>query len=222
MKRRFALLYWCFSALAPAALAQPAIETIATRPLPLRNLLIEVRQTQSGNSQQSDSGASGSVLMDSNGQLAVRGQVLAQNQQRQQSGSATQQVLVINGRSASIALRNSQPLRVLQSFVHQGRLHLRPSLVFLESGTGFVATPRWDGSDQLELTIAAEQAIPATNAAGVPSSARMQSSLVVPLGQWTTIAQSEVNSADSGQTLGGNSALTRQDSSEVQVRITLR
>ena len=52
MKRRHALVYASFWPLAPVVFAQTAPDSIAnSAPLPLRNLLIEVRQVQSDESQ---------------------------------------------------------------------------------------------------------------------------------------------------------------------------
>lgn len=224
MKRGSLFVLACFLGLAHVAHAQSAIEFIAkSNVLPMRNLLMEVRQLQSSNSQRSTLESAGAVGMGSDGSLVLQGQVQARNQQLQQSGTALQQVLVLNGRSANVALRSTQPLRVLQSFVRQGRLVVTQGVVFLEAGTGFLATPRWDGSEQLELSIAAQQALPASaNTAGLPSSASMQSVIMVPLDQWTTIAQTDLAAQSEGQASGAGGSSNRQDITEVQVRITVR
>jgi hypothetical protein len=226
MKTRRLLVFICFWPLALATHAQQAIYLVANGDaLPMRNLLIEVRQLQSSDSQRATLESAGSVAMGTDGRFSVQGQAQARNQQTQQSGTALQQVLVLNGRSASIALRTSQPLRVLQSFVRQGRLVFTQGVVFLEAGTGFLATPRWDGSDQLELTVVAQQALPAHgrgSTTGLPSSTSMKSVLIVPLGEWTTVAQSELSSANDAQSLGGHRNASDQGSTEVQVRISVR
>ena len=97
------------------------------------------------------------------------------------------------------------------------------SVVFLEAGTGFLATPRWDGAELVELSIAAQQALPnASRITGATSTASTESVLLVPLGQWTPIAQSDLSASNDTQSLGGNSASAMQSSTEVQVRITVR
>ncbi|MDE2417113.1 MAG: hypothetical protein KGN32_04840 [Burkholderiales bacterium] len=224
MKTRLLLAFVCFVPLALTTHAQSAIDFVANSgALPMRNLLLEVRQLRSSDRQRSALESSDAVGMGSDGHFSVQGQFQARNQQNQQSGTALQQVLVLNGRNANITLRTTQPLRVLQSFQRQGRLVVTQGVVFLEAGTGFVATPRWDGADQLELTIAAQQALPANSgSAGLPASASMHSVLMVPLGEWTTVAQSERSSTSEGQSPGGNRAASDQDSTEVQVRITVR
>jgi hypothetical protein len=190
--------------------------------LPLRNLLIEVRQVQSGTSQQSGLGAQGGVRLESDGQIALQGQLLARQQQTQQSATALQQVLVLNGRSADIALRNSSPVRLLQSFVRNGRVVVTQGVAFLQSGTGFVATPRWDGTELVELTLSAQQAISQANRSQGVAQSNTSSTLAVPLGEWTTVAQTDSAGDSATQSLGGNVSASDQRSTEIQVRITLR
>jgi len=228
MKTRILLpllgIFGVFWPLAPVSIAQTAIYSGASASaLPLRNLLIEVRQVQSGASQQSGLGAQGSVRLESDGQVALQGQVLARQQQTQQSATALQQVLVLNGRSADIALRNSSPVRLLQSFVRDGRVFITQGVVFLQSGTGFAATPRWDGTELVELTLSARQAMvqPGRSAEGISQSSA-SSTLVIPLGEWTTVAQTEGAGDSATHNTGGNTSAGDQRSTEVQVRITVR
>ena len=224
MKKRLLLVFMCFWPLAPVSIAQLATKSIANpNPLPLRNLLIEVRQVQSGSAQQSGMETGGAARIGNDGQLSMQGQLQARQQQSQQGATAIQQVMVLNGRNAHIALRTAQPLRLLQSFVRNGRVVVTQSVVFLEAGTGFLATPRWDGAELVELSIAAQQALPnASRITGATSTASTESVLLVPLGQWTPIAQSDLSASNDTQTLGGNSASAMQSSTEVQVRITVR
>jgi hypothetical protein len=227
MKKRSLLCFMCFWPLARIAPAQPAIESIATtNPLPLRNLLIEVRQVQSGSAQQSDMATGGGLRIGEDGQISAQGQLLARQQQSQQGATAMQQVMVLNGRNAAIALRTNQPLRLLQSFVRNGRVIVTQGVGFIEAGTGFIATPRWDGTELVELSIAAEQSIPPSGGtrsmSAASSTSSTQSVLVVPLGQWTAIAQSEISGNNDSQSQGRSNAFAMQSSTEVQVRITVR
>ena len=227
MKTRSFLGFICFWPLALTAYAQPAIESIAnTTPLPLRNLLIEVRQVQSASTQQSAVETGGGVRIGDDGHISAQAQLLARQQQSQQGNTALQQVMVLNGRNATIALRTSQPMRLLQSFVRNGRVIVAQGVAFIEAGTGFVATPRWDGTEMVELSIAAEQStVPPDGTRSVPgarSTSSTQSMLIVPMGQWTAIAQSELSSKNDSRNYGANSASAMQSSTEVQVRITVR
>ena len=218
-----ALVYACFMLLCPAVIAQTAPDLIAKpNPLPLRNLQIEVRQVQNEDSQRAGLESHGGVRVNPDGSVAVAGQVRAQDTQARQSGAAVQQVLVLNGRSAYIALRTDTPLRLMQTFVRNGVLVFTQGTVLLQRGTGFRATPRWDGSDRVELEIAAQQALNTSAAGAGQASSSTASVLVLPLGEWMTVAQSEQQTSDSRSGLGGAVTQASQTSTDVQVRLTVR
>ncbi len=214
-----------FLPLAPAVLAQPAMQSIAnTNSLPLRNVQIEVRQVQSRNRGHSGAQADARLQFESGGSVSAQGRLGLGQQQEQLSGTSTQMALVLNGRSTGIALRSSTPFRLMQTQFHNGRPVLVQGTVLLEASTGFTATPRWDGSDQLELEIAASQAGLQSGMLGVPvtPSSSSASSLVLPLGEWVTVAQSASDSSGSRNALLGQGSETEQFSSELQVRVTVR
>lgn len=220
-----ALVYICFMLSCPVVIAQTAPDLIAkSNPLPLRNLQIEVRQVQHEDSQRAGLESHGGVRVNPDGSVAVAGQVRAQDTQARQSGTAVQQVLVLNGRSAHIALRTDTPLRLMQTFVRHGVLVFTQGTVLLQRGTGFRATPRWDGSDRVELEIAAQQALntSVTGAGAGQASGSTASVLVLPLGEWMTVAQSEQQTSDSRSGLGGTLTQASQTSTDVQVRLTVR
>ncbi len=180
--------------------AQPAMNSGANADkLPLRNIQIEVRQ----------------VLQ----QLRERA-----DRQNQHSSTAQQQVLVLNGRSAAIALRISTPFRLMQTQFRNGVPIQVPGIVLLDASTGFGATPRWDGSDVVELELSATQASTASNLGrGMPTtSTSSASTLMIPVGEWVTMAQSDQGSQSSGFRWGGQGAQSTQQSSELQVRLTVR
>lgn len=193
-RRRLLLVAGTFAfwPLAPVAIAQIATQSIANQnPLPLRNIQIEVRQVHSRNREEAG------AQLDRDARLRL-------GQQREQlSGTSTQMALVLNGRSTRITLHSTAPFRLMQTQFRNGRPVLVPGVVLLETTTGFVATPRWDGSDQVELDIAA-------------------TSLVLPLGDWVTVAQSEAESSARRSGLLGHASGAEQHSSELQVRVTVR
>lgn len=200
---------------APAVIAQTAIQSIASpNPLPLRNLQFEVRQVQSSQREQGGVQADAELQLGSGGSTSAQARLRLGQQQAQQTGSASQQVLVLNGRSAAIALRSSTPFRLMQTQFRNGRPVLVQGFVLLEASTGFMATPRWDGTDLVELEIAASQA-------GRVSSNSI-STLVLPLGEWVSIAQSETTSRSARSGLLGQSSESEQQSSELQVRLSVR
>ena len=170
--------------------------------MPLRNLLIEVRQVQVSRQEQQGVTGSGSVEFDSRGNTDVQAQLEIRDRQDQRSVTAQQQVLVINGRSAAVTLRSSTPLRLMQTRFNGARPYLVPGVVLLDASTGFVATPRWDGSDMAELELSATQASPATPGARSVTA----SSVYVSLGEWVTVAESALDS----------------QRSELQVRLSVR
>lgn len=228
MKRRSLLIYASFLPLALMEHAQAAPDSIANpTALPLRNLQIEVRQVQSGESQRNEAGSAGGVQIDNQGQVAVQGTLRLQQRQSQQSSTANQLVLVLNGRSARIALGTVWPLRVFQTWLRDGRLITTQGTLLLQAGTGFSATPRWDGSEVVELEIAAQQAPGNTGNSGNAVSALQNNSsttsvVVVPLGEWSTVAQSEQNSQDQQSGLAGSARASTQSRTDVQVRVTAR
>lgn len=201
--------------LAPTVIAQTAMQSTASpNPLPLRNLQIEVRQVQSSQREQGGVQADAELQLGSGGSTSAQARLRLGQQQAQQTGSASQQVLVLNGRSAAIALRSSTPFRLMQTQFRNGRPVLVQGFVLLEASTGFMATPRWDGTDLVELEIAASQA-------GRVSSNSI-STLVLPLGEWVSIAQSETTSRSARSGLLGQSSESEQQSSELQVRLSVR
>ena len=210
MNRRHALVFASFWPLAPVEYAQAAPDSIANpAPLPLRNLLIEVRQVQSDDSQRTG--------------VELGNRPGVQMNQSRNSGSATQQALVLNGRPVRLGLQTTTPIRLLQGFVRNGRVVTTVGTVLLEAGTGFSATPRWDGGTLVELELAAQQALRSGNAVpGAVASSSTSSVLALPLDEWTTVGESEQSSQSSNSGLTGAQQQSGQTRTEVQVRVTLR
>lgn len=214
-----------FGLVSSSGIAQTANNSIAnSSALPLRNIQIEVRQVLQSDRQQAGVQASGGLQIGGNGQADAQARLQLRQQQTQQSTTASQQVLVLNGRSARIALRTSTPLRVVQTLVRNGTVIVTRGTVLLDATTGFLATPRWDGSNGVELELAASQAAPPTP--GMPMGAAPLSSaastLMLPLGEWVTVAESDQDSRSTGSGLGGSASQTDQGSSALQVRLTVR
>jgi hypothetical protein len=210
MKRRDTLLFASIWPLALAVNAQPALNSIANQaPLPLRNLLIEVRQVQADISQRSG--------------VELGNQPGVQMNQARNSGTATQQALVLNGRPVRLGLQTTTPIRLRQSWVRNGQLMTAVGTVLLEAGTGFSATPRWDGGTLLELELAAQQALRSGNTVpGAMASSSASSVLALPLDEWTTVGESEQNSQSSTSGLTGGQQQSGLVRTEVQVRVSLR
>ena len=200
-----------FWPLAPVESARAATDSIANpATLPLRNIRIEVRQVQRDDSQRSGIGVDG------------QGQLRAQAGSAQRSNSAVQLALVLNGRSTRIALQSTTPFRVLQTFVRNGTVFSTQSTVFLEAGTSFYAIPRWEGADTVELEVSAQQSTQAQIGSAGVNASQTSSVLLLPLDEWTTIAQSEQDMGSQRSGLSGTAQQSGQTSTEVQVRVSVR
>lgn len=221
MNRRFCILFLAFLALAPVLHAQYAINSGAhanspSAVLPLRNLQIKVRQRQREDTARSAVEAAGTVRI-SPGQSSANIDITARGKTRGQAAMVHQQVLVLNGRRATIALRNTLPLRLMQAYVRNGVMVLVPGTVLIETGTGFDATPRWDGENlvELELTASQGQGMPQTQTASTATR------LMVPLGEWITVAQTDQEAVGSRSGRDGSADWSMQSGTEVQVRVSV-
>lgn len=206
--------------LAGASRAQPG-PVMEAPPLPLRNLLIEVRQDD-GESRSSERVAAEVHTRVQPGHTGVQAGIDARSRQSERSGRAQQQVLVLNGRPAALMLGHSVPLRLRQIVTQGGVRRLVPGTVWLQAGTGFNATPLWEGGDMVHLELAASQGRqPLTG-----SSASTHTTLLLPLGEWTTVAESDDALDDRQGALGlgggGREERSRTTRLRVQVRVSLR
>jgi hypothetical protein len=211
MKRRRALIYASFWPLASVDIAQAAPDLIANSGvLPLRNLRIEVRQVQADDSQRAGV------------EIGGPGQPSAQLNQSRSSGTTTQQALVLNGRPVRLLLQTTTPIRLLQGFVRNGRVVISQGTVLLEAGTGFSATPRWDGGALVELELAAQQALrPGSAVPGTSASSANSSVLALPLDEWTTVGESDQNYDNRNSGLTGAQQQSGNTRTEIQVRVSL-
>jgi hypothetical protein len=216
--------------------ATAAAAAAAASALPLRNVQIEVRQVQQDSTERAGiEAANPRVEIDRNGQVNVGGQLQIQRRQSSQTSSARQYALVLNGNSTRIALGTSTPVRLVQTVVRNGVVVSTQTVGLLDSGTGFIATPRWNGSDRVALEISAQQTQATgsfgvnTNTVGSPQAGSFSrqvsgtsSTLVLPLDVWTTIAQSEQDTSGSSSSLGGGTSQSGRSGYDVQVRLTIK
>ena len=205
--------------LAGRAAAQPGL-VMEAPPLPLRNLLIEVRQDD-GESRSSERVGADVAARVQPGRAEADIAIEARSRQTERSGRAQQQVLVLNGRPAAIVLGNSVPLRLRQLVTQGGVRRLVAGTVWLQAGTGFTATPLWDGGEMVHLELAATQ-----GRQPLGTSASTTTTLLLPLDQWMTVAESD-EALDQQQGtigLGGGGREQRSGSRRlrVQVRVSAR
>lgn len=212
MKRQLLCLALSLPALL-AAQPQPA-------PLPLRNLLIEVRQDD-GRSESRERIAADVNARAEPGRSEVEIAADARSRQIERSGRAQQQVLVLNGRAAAISLGTGLPLRLRQSIIQNGVRRSVPGTVWVQAGTGFSATPVWEGGDSVYLELTATQ-----GRQPLGQSANTSTTLMLALDEWITVADSEdaQDQRDNAAGLGGGGREVRGSSQSlrVQVRISVR
>ncbi len=189
-------------------------------PLPLRNLLIEVRQDD-GESSSRERVAGEVAARVQPGSTEARVSIDAQSRQLDRRGSAQQQVLVLNGRPAAIVLGLNVPLRLRQLVTQGGVRRSVPGTVWLQAGTGFTATPVWEGGDSVYLELAATQ-----GRQPFAQGASTSTTLLLPLDEWMTVADSEdvQDNRQGAAGLGGGGRDTRssRQSLRVLVRVSLR
>lgn len=215
MNRRDCLTVACICLEASALHAQEGLLSgISNAPLPMRNLLIEVRQVQGEDGQRADVGVQG-------------GRVTGTLSQGRNSATTVQQILSLNGRPARIAVQTQTPLRLMQSFVRNGQIINTQGTVLIEAGTGFSALPRWDGGDVVEVELTTQQALrPLFPAAGarspLPEQSSTGSSVVLPLGEWMTVAETDQDLQGSQSDLRGAQKQSGVARTEVQLKVSLR
>lgn len=194
--------------------------TMEPPPLPLRNVLIEVRQDDGQSSERERLGAGINARLQP-GRSEADITIDARSQRFERSGNTQQQVLVLNGRPATIVLGNSVPLRLRQIVTAHGVQRLVAGTVWLQAGTGFTATPVWEGGDRAYLQLAATQG---RQVGGTTAST--STTLMVPLDEWTTVAESDeaLDNQQGAQGLAGAGRERRSGSTHlrVQVRLSVR
>ncbi|MDZ7890790.1 MAG: hypothetical protein U5L73_03410 [Rhodoferax sp.] len=99
--------------------------------------------------------------------------------------------------------------------------------MLIEAGTGFSALPRWEGGDVVEVELNTQQAMrPLFPQAGAvnapPAQFSTGSSLLLPLGEWMTVAETEQNLQNNQQSLGGTQMESGVTRTEVQLKVSLR
>lgn len=216
---------------APRASAQnaqvqnPLVQSApAPHALPLKNLRIELRQTQSGSRSAQDLSAGGSVVL-SPGQSTAQVQIQGRAQDQQSQRGLAQQITVLNGRSAQALLGQTTPLRLWQTVPAPGGFRRVPSTVLLDQRSGLWVQARWEGGEDVEL-----DARTALSGLGNPfrpdsPSAATETTLRLKLGEWVVLAESEATEAQQNQGLAvqglGQGQQQTQSSFRVEVRVTV-
>lgn len=216
-------------------LAQGSVGT----PLPRRNLVIELRETEAVEAGGSGPGAGGAVVFGSAGGGAVGGVQVA-TQRRSGALASGQRVLVLNGAEAQARVGRREPMQWLQWAWTASGPELIGGSDWVESGRGVHLQPRWPGG-RAPVTVTIRHDVIAARPPGLPSrfdpdgQPRSESSgldgigvlttVTVPLGEWIAIASARTGEEAverrqaPGTVASGDAALERQVRLEMRVSL---
>jgi hypothetical protein len=208
---------------APAP-AQQRLPGSAQAALPLRNLLVEVRQSEQAQGQDRGGGLDGgSVVIRSDGRVQGSAGVTLQSRSQNRDAGTTQQVRVLNGARASVRLAQALPLQWWQVvWTPQGPQAL-PSTQWAEAVRGFVVQPAWAGEEQpVRVEISTEGGGAGRGLDGSQSTAsRVLTTVEVPLGQWVTVASSSDAAQSSEHGVLSSREARRTQERVVELRVTV-
>jgi hypothetical protein len=224
-------------AIAPAVHAQspasggPAngVRSAAPSPagLPLRNLLVQVRQTDAATASGGARAASGTVRIDSHGGVSGQAGVPLRSDRRAASADRFIELRVLNGAEGRLRISQATPWQFVRIVVGPQGVQAEPGTAWTETADGFVVRPRWAGGrEPVLLEIAAEASgiadLPGAPTGGRPAAQRqVLTTLAAPLDEWVTVARagSDLRSPTAGVVSSRDAE--RRDSIWWQVRVTL-
>jgi len=195
--------------------------------LPLRNLLVELRQADDvAASGQSTGVSGGAVVIGSDGQVSGNVGIGAHSRSRDASRDTVQQVRVLNGGQASVRLARAVPLQFLHVVWSQQGLQAMPATLWTETGRGFAVRPRWPGGQSpVTVEVSAESGSTGGGMSGgsMSSGERRQllTTVQLPLGEWVTIASSDESASSRRSGTFGSSDADRSHRQVVQMRVTV-
>jgi len=181
---------------------------------PRLNLRAELRWVDSSQVERRAAEASGSVAIGTG--AAPAGQVTLRSDSRAAEGELLQQVLVLNGGTAQVRLSQAVPLQWVEAVQGpRGGAVAALRQTWVEAATGVVLRPQWPGgAAPVELEINAEVATGAQQAV-------TGTLVLVPLGEWFTVARSDAQSQSSQRGTLSTRDVARSRQRELQVRVSL-
>ena len=207
------------------AFVPAAVGAQIARGLPMRNLLVELRQ---GDEQQLDSREAGvrggSVTIGSDGaQVGLQGGFDARS--RDASGDVVQRLLVLNGGQGRIAIGSGAPmLQWLQVVWTPVGPAVTGAREWVEALRAMQVRPRWPGGDaSVEVELRAEANRPATGGLTTEGidTAGVLTMVQVPLGKWVTVASSGDRQSQRERGTFASSEVSREQRYVVQLRVSL-
>lgn len=192
-----------------AMVAWAALSAQAQPSLPQRNLLVEWRMSSSTDQQRQGAGLrTGEIIVDSRGGVQGRAGAVITSTTRSRSETGLQQLQVLNGGKARIYLGTSRPVTQWQFGVGgPGGTHLvNPearnnsnssggwqawsSTTLVDTGRGITVRPRWTGGQLVTVELEARVAQQAAYGPdGQTESTEVMTTVQLPLGAWTAVAQ---------------------------------
>jgi len=195
--------------------------------LPMRNLLVELRQTDEVTANSQSAGVSGgAVVIGSDGQVSGNVGAGAQARSRDASRDTVQQLRVLNGGQASVRLARSVPLQFLHVVWTPQGTQVMPATMFSDVGRGFAVRPRWPGGQApVTVEVSAESGSIGGSMSGGSTGAgeRRQTLLTtvqLPIGERVTIASTDSSASDRRSGVLSSRDAERSRREVVQMRVT--
>lgn len=166
--------------------------------LPLRNVVVELRQTDDSTASGQSTGVGGSgVTIGAGGQVRGNVGIGSEARSRDQARDTVQQVRVLNGGQASVRLAHSAPLQFVQVIWTAQGVQVLPATYWSESAQGFTVRPRWPGgSAPVTVEISAESGGDMPSRDGANERRRVLTTVQLPLDEWVTIASTADSASD--------------------------
>ena len=233
---RRTLLGWLGVGLCTAWSDRVCAQGPAGGPLPRRNLIIELRETEAAGAAIPEPGAGGAVVFGSAGGVAAGGVQVA-TQRRSGALASGQRLLVLNGAEAEARVGRREPMQWLQwAWTDRG-----PEMIgggeWVESGRGVRLQPRWPGGGA-PVTVTIRHDVTATRSPGLPSrfdpdgqprseptgldGIGVLTTVTVPLGEWIAIASARTGDEAAERREAPGTVSSRDAVLERRVRLEMR
>jgi hypothetical protein len=197
--------------------ALPLLAALPLQALPLRNLLVEVRVSDSASLAQ-DPALAGGVAVDSRGNVRGGAQVSALGSTQRQ-GQSVQSVRVLNGGQARLQMVQTQALPGTVAAWGGWRGGAVITTTWAELVDGFDVRPRWPGGQApVTLEIGSMRSLGPAQGNAPPPQFSLFTTVLVPLGEWADVA--ELRQAGSATANFGAGTVGTQRALRLQVRVT--
>lgn len=215
--------------MAGAAVGQPGPK------LPLRNLLVEVRQGDESSFRAQGGGLqSGTVTIGADGQVQARGGVTFETRQRDAGNDTVTQLRVLNGGQGVVSIGSSVPVVWLQVVPTANGQAVVAGQRLQDTGRRVAVRPSWPGGNS-PATVEVRTEASALASGGMPSryqfdgqpqpsgaveTAGLLTTLQLPLGEWVTVASDAGSQTQRERGTLSSSDATQERRYVVQMRVT--